>query len=415
MTLTCPGRASAAANGRGGRWAWAPRICRRSSGKRALALLHALARAGEDPLEDASLMAARPPRHALEDARAARPVVERLARAWRAPSRRSAARPATTSAAAAFSTTTSRGGPRLAGQHARARCAALCGGVAAAQVVRGAGRAARRPRRSTVNVRTAPSRHSDTRVGAAERQLVEARAVDHPGPRARRAARRQRAMKLGQLRPRHAHHLRLGQRGVGERAEQVEHGAHARAPCAAPRRGAWRRGSAGAKRKAQPASSRQRWTVSSGRVDAHAQRLQHVGAAAAAAGRAVAVLGHGHAAGRDHQRGHGRDVEGARAVAAGAAGVDGARRRAAARARARIARAKPTISSSVSPRTARAASSAADLRRRGLAVHDRAHGRARLVLGQALAARPPAPRWRFRTALTCALQEVPQQVLPGAR
>ena len=60
-------------------------------------------------------------------------------------------------------------------------------------------------------------------------------------------------------------------------------------------------------------------------LDVHAERLQHVDAAGPAGGRAVAVLGDRHARARHHEGGRRRDVEGVRAVAAGAAGVDGAR------------------------------------------------------------------------------------------
>ena len=52
------------------------------------------------------------------------------------------------------------------------------------------------------------------------------------------------------------------------------------------------------------------------------ERLEHVGAAALARHRSIAVLGDAHAAGGDHERGGGRDVERARAVAAGAARVE---------------------------------------------------------------------------------------------
>ena len=57
-------------------------------------------------------------------------------------------------------------------------------------------------------------------------------------------------------------------------------------------------------------------------VDGHAEGLQDVGAAAAAAGRAVTVLGHLHAGAGSHQRRGGGDVECARPIPAGAAGVE---------------------------------------------------------------------------------------------
>jgi len=54
---------------------------------------------------------------------------------------------------------------------------------------------------------------------------------------------------------------------------------------------------------------------------------------------------------------------------------------------ARMVRAKPTTSSSVSPRNGQAEQERADLCGRRLTVHDHGHGRARLVLAQGLAAR----------------------------
>ena len=59
----------------------------------------------------------------------------------------------------------------------------------------------------------------------------------------------------------------------------------------------------------------------------HAQSIQDVGRAGPARHRPVAVLGDASAASRRDQRGRGRNVEGAPAVAAGAAGVDHARTR----------------------------------------------------------------------------------------
>ena len=217
-----------------------------------------------------------------------------------------------------------------------------------------------------------------------------------PGAPRRRAGRRQRAMSSVSSGRGTPTTCASGRAGLVSGPEQVEDGAHARARGAARRRGAWRRGSAGANRKAQPASSRLRCTASERRVDAHPERLEHVGAAAAAAHRAVAVLGHGHAAGRDHQRGHGRDVEGAGAVAAGPAGVDGALR-AQRHGRARASRARSRRSRPPSrPRTAIAASSPPICA--GVASPSMIAPMAsrRLVLGEALRRATTRPRWRFR-------------------
>ena len=107
-------------------------------------------------------------------------------------------------------------------------------------------------------------------------------------------------------------------------------------------------------------------------VDVDAERFHHVGRTAFGSHAAIAVLGDAHARARDDERGRGGDVEGAAGIAAGAAGVDqrvalGAAdvkrshsgEASAAVASARIASAKPTISSTVSPFMCRATSSAA--------------------------------------------------------
>ena len=57
-------------------------------------------------------------------------------------------------------------------------------------------------------------------------------------------------------------------------------------------------------------------------IDLHAHRFEHVCRAYRAADRAIAVLGDRHARRRRDQRGAGRNVEGAGAVAAGAAGIE---------------------------------------------------------------------------------------------
>ena len=269
------------------------------------------------------------------------------------------------------------------------------GGVASAKVVHGAGRApgvggldGERPHRAVAALGHAG--------GRGRRELVEARAVHDPGaPDAEpaEAARHE----LGQLRARDAHHLRLGQRGVGERAEQVEDGAHAELAArhgGVPRGGVERgREQEGPARLVEAALDRlQR------RVDAHPELLEHVGAAAAAAHRAVAVFGHGHAAAGDHQRGDGGDVEGPGAVAARPAGVDGARRPQRQPAAAHRAREADDLVLGLAAHRHRR-QQPADLRRRRLAVHDGAHGFARLVLGQAMRRPTTRPRWRFRMAL----------------
>ena len=71
-----------------------------------------------------------------------------------------------------------------------------------------------------------------------------------------------------------------------------------------------------------PASAQARSIIATGHFDRHAQRLEHVGAAALRRERAVAVLRDPHAGAGREQCGGGRDVEGRRRPAARAAGVD---------------------------------------------------------------------------------------------
>jgi hypothetical protein len=86
------------------------------------------------------------------------------------------------------------------------------------------------------------------------------------------------------------------------------------------------------------------------RVDAHARGFEHVGAAAQARRRAVAVLGDVQPAPRKHEARGGRHVDRLRAVAARAARVDDEGKVVLdVRARARIASAAPTTSDDASP------------------------------------------------------------------
>ena len=82
----------------------------------------------------------------------------------------------------------------------------------------------------------------------------------------------------------------------------------------------------GAKRNPMPTSFRHSSTPVRRHLDVDAQGLEHVGAAALARDRAVAVLGHGHARPGDDESGGRGDIERMRHVAAGAAGVDLVRR-----------------------------------------------------------------------------------------
>ena len=108
---------------------------------------------------------------------------------------------------------------------------------------------------------------------------------------------------------------------VGQRPEQVEDRAHAQRAPHGPR--VAHGGVVGGRVQVAEAVALDHLRGLLGReVDRHAERLEHVGRARARRGRAVTVLGDGAAAGgRDEGRRRG-DVERARAVAAGAGGVD---------------------------------------------------------------------------------------------
>ena len=147
-------------------------------------------------------------------------------------------------------------------------------------------------------------------------------AVDHeaalaaPAPPARRPSVRA-AFARGR-----AHQLRVGAGRIGQRAQQVENGAHleiARAPAA---RASWRCGRAGANRKPMPTSRMARAASAGGSAMSMPSASSRSALPHWLDMRPVAVLGHAHARARHHERRHGRNVEGAGAVAAGAAGIE---------------------------------------------------------------------------------------------
>ena len=113
-------------------------------------------------------------------------------------------------------------------------------------------------------------------------------------------------------------------------------------------------------------------------VDADAPGFQQVGAAALAGDGAIAVLGDVDAGAGHHERGDGGDVKGVGAVAAGAAGIEQglalSRPGSIGTAMPRMARAKPTSSSTVSPFIFRAIRKAAICGVAGLAAQDDLHG-----------------------------------------
>ena len=188
-----------------------------------------------------------------------------------------------------------------------------------------------------------------------------------------------RAIKLRQARFVHADDLRGSSRRIGERAEQIEHGAHAQ--FAARGHGVARGGVHGRRKKKSDADFFDGCGHALRRqIDAHAEMFEHVRRAAARTDRAVAVLRHAHARARHHERRRGRNVECARSVAAGAAGIDQRfdRRRGGLPGKIgvawrRIAVAKPTSSSTVSPFMRSAVSKPGDLRVAGAAGEDLFH------------------------------------------
>jgi hypothetical protein len=118
------------------------------------------------------------------------------------------------------------------------------------------------------------------------------------------------------------------------------------------------------------------------RVELHSQRLEHIGAAAAARHGAIAVLGHSNtAAGDDDGRGS-RDVEGVRGVAARAAGVEHLthRRRQRNSARAHRPRESHHLGRAL-PFERESHQQAGDVRRLRLPIHDRAHRLGRVLTG----------------------------------
>ena len=132
---------------------------------------------------------------------------------------------------------------------------------------------------------------------------------------------------------------------VGEGAEEVE--GRRRAQLAAHRRGeAHRRMEALGEAEADADLAHAAAHALGTEVDDDAERLEHVDRPALRRCRPTAVLGDPRAGGGGHDRGHGRDVDGAGAVAAGAARVDERHRRRrsgrrARRSRAWSARARP--------------------------------------------------------------------------
>ena len=148
-------------------------------------------------------------------------------------------------------------------------------------------------------------------------QLVDSiRPMHDKGPLG--SQRRQRAAHQQHLAGRqHADHLRPRAGRVGQRPAEVEDGPKSQRAAQRPHslhgRVIERRKEEHESGLAQALDGQLR-----AQIDGHAQRLQHVGRAAARGDGAVAVLGHFGSRGRGHQRRAGGDVEGQRSPAAGA-------------------------------------------------------------------------------------------------
>jgi hypothetical protein len=125
----------------------------------------------------------------------------------------------------------------------------------------------------------------------------------------------------------HADNLKFGAGRIGKRPEQIEDGARAKlGPDGGhmAHGGVMRRG----KHEAEPAFGNAAGDRLGRGFDIHAKFSQHISRTRARGDRPVAVLGHRHPGAGHHKSRTGRDVEGALAVAASAASVDGALRRA---------------------------------------------------------------------------------------
>jgi hypothetical protein len=152
-------------------------------------------------------------------------------------------------------------------------------------------------------------------------ELVDpVRAVHDPG--ARRAEQHQRArQQFREFGPRHADDLPPRTGRIGQRSQEVERRPNAQF---APHRTGVTHRRMERRREEKSDSDFGERPFDSGRRrrDPHAQGFVDVGAARLARRRPIAVFGDGDAARRDHQRRTGRDVEGPRSIAAGAARVE---------------------------------------------------------------------------------------------
>ena len=251
-----------------------------------------------------------------------------------------------------------------------------------------------------------PSTTSQTRFGPGGRELVDTGCSVHD-ERALRSEPRQHLGDRGhQLRRVDADDLRAGARRVRQRPEHVEDRPRGELP-PNRRRVAHRRVVRGREQEAE-AELVDRARDQLGReLEIEAERLEDVGRAGGGRDRPVAVLRHARAGGRGDERSGGRDVERPGAVAAGSGRVDEV-----APLRLDDEHVLPHRLGAARDLVGRLAlqakrdEEAADLRRRRLPAHDRAHHLARVLLRQV------APLQELGEGLSGSrrLQEVPNQV-----
>ena len=184
---------------------------------------------------------------------------------------------------------------------------------------------------------------------------------------------------LGQLRPRHADDLTRRARGVRQRTEQIERRAN---PQLTPggRRVLHRRMKRRREEERDVRVAQRALDDCRRRGDVDAELFEHVGAAAAARHRSIAVLRDLDAAGGDDDRRRRRDVERARPISAGAAGVEHVARRR--RQLHRVLAHRPREADDLGRPLAfhhQRRQQRRQRARRGTAFHDLAHGRGRLV------------------------------------
>ena len=175
-----------------------------------------------------------------------------------------------------------------------------------------------------MRVRTAPRSSSAAKVGPVSVISSSPSAPCTTSARSLPERREHARDRLDQRARVHADELALRADGVQQRTEAVHHGADRKLRA---HRGHVAHGRVRPAREEGPDAdlAQHPGRVGHRQVGVHAERLEHVEGAGPARGGAVAVLRDGHAGAGHHEGGGGRDVEGAAAVAAGAAGVDRAR------------------------------------------------------------------------------------------